>query len=78
MTLLECPVGFIGELIDVHSSEIELYLLDLGIDTGCEIEVIGKAPLGCPVIIQSGNLQMSIRKHELQYIHVKRLHAAFP
>ncbi|NBY09714.1 MAG: ferrous iron transport protein A [Sphingobacteriia bacterium] len=44
MTLLECPVGFIGELIDVHSSEIELYLLDLGIDTGCEIEVIGKAP----------------------------------
>jgi Fe2+ transport system protein FeoA len=77
MTLLECQVGFIGELTGVNSSEIELYLLDLGIDTGCEIQVIGKAPLGCPVIIQSGNIQLSIRKHELQYIQVKRIHATF-
>lgn len=76
MTLAECHVGFVGELVRVNSSEIEMYFLDFGIDTGSEIEIIGKAPLGCPVILQTGNLQFSLRKHELQFIQVKHLHVA--
>lgn len=43
-------------------------LLSLGVAPGCSIQVVRRAPLGDPLQVQVGRLQLSIRRSEASHV----------
>jgi Fe2+ transport system protein FeoA len=67
------PVGARGRVVsfDLRPDQRQR-LLELGLTTGAELEIIRFAPLGDPIEIRVRGYCLSLRKHEAQGIFVAR------
>lgn len=48
-------------------------MMDLGLMPGTEVQIVRKAPLGDPLIIQFRGYQMSLRVSEANHIEIEAL-----
>jgi ferrous iron transport protein A len=56
---------------DIIENELTLKLMDMGCLPGEEITMIGKAPMGDPMMFLIGTYILSLRKEEAGYIQVQ-------
>ena len=75
MNLKDCIPGQEMEIIKVTDLDLELRLLEFGLDAGTKIKIIGKAPLGCPLILETDRMRLSLRRVEASQIKVKASNA---
>ena len=77
MTLAELSRGqrAVVQLVD-GSDEIGVRLLEMGLTPGCEVALIGVAPLGDPLEFQVRGYRLSLRKSEAARVEVEPLDAA--
>jgi Fe2+ transport system protein FeoA len=72
--LANLPVGGRGRVTGFElRPDQRQRLLELGMTTGAELEVIRFAPLGDPIEIKVRGYCLSLRKHEAQGIFVQRV-----
>lgn len=66
------PGGSTATVVSLHhEAEITCRLLELGVTRGTDITVLGKAPLGDPMIIRVRGCQFAIRMREAEHILVR-------
>lgn len=67
----------IGERVRVTGLKEEgglpIRLMEMGIVPGCEVELLGVAPLGDPMEFSLRGYRLSIRKSEAALVHVEPL-----
>jgi ferrous iron transport protein A len=56
---------------DISENDLSLKLMDMGCLPGEEITMIGKAPMGDPIMFLIGTYVLSLRKEEAENIHVQ-------
>lgn len=74
MTLADLAVGVTAQVdaIDL-TDEISVRLLEMGLTPGCEVRVIGMAPLGDPLEIELRGYRLSLRRSEARRVQVTPL-----
>jgi DtxR family Mn-dependent transcriptional regulator len=71
-TLKDLGVGKKGVVVSVKGTgAAKQRMMDMGLVSGCEVEVIRVAPLGDPIQINLKGYNLSLRKNEAQYIEVE-------
>jgi ferrous iron transport protein A len=74
MTLADLAVGVTAQVDAVDSTdEISVRLLEMGLTPGCEVRVIGMAPLGDPLEIELRGYRLSLRRSEARRVQVTPL-----
>lgn len=74
MTLADLAVGASAQVDAIDSiDEISVRLLEMGLTPGCEVIVIGVAPLGDPLEIELRGYRLSLRKSEARRVQVTPL-----
>lgn len=63
-TLDRLKPGGVGVIAQFLDEQLALKLMDMGVLPGVKITVLHQAPLGCPMSLQVGDYQLSIRKEE--------------
>lgn len=65
------PVGSSARVTAVTGTDAtSLRLLEMGLTPGVEVQVVGTAPLGCPVELLVRGYHLSIRRNEAARIAV--------
>ena len=73
-TLAGFTVGQRGKIVGFDlPGEQRQRLLEMGMTTGCEFEVIRFAPLGDPIDVKVRGYHLSIRKHEAAGVRAVRI-----
>jgi ferrous iron transport protein A len=74
MVLSGCRVGEKARITNVLLGESQRKrIMDLGMMSGTEVEVVRKAPLGDPMIVQFRGYQVSLRMADARRIEVSPL-----
>jgi ferrous iron transport protein A len=74
MVLSDCRVGEKARITAVLLGESHRKrLMDLGLVSGTGVEVVRKAPLGDPMIVQFRGYQVSLRMSEARHIEISPL-----
>lgn len=74
MTLADLAIGVSAQVDAVDSTdEISVRLLEMGLTPGCEVRVIGMAPLGDPLEIELRGYRLSLRRSEARRVQVSPL-----
>jgi ferrous iron transport protein A len=74
MVLSSCRIGEKARITAVLLGESHRKrIMDLGLTSGTEVEVVRKAPLGDPMIVQFRGYQVSLRMSDAQRIEVAPL-----
>ncbi|MES2389219.1 MAG: FeoA family protein [Bacteroidota bacterium] len=60
----DLAIGEKGLITGFRDAELSLKLLEMGCLPGCEVELCGVAPLGCPFNISVSGYHLSLRKEE--------------
>ncbi len=70
--LRSLPVGRKARIASVRADgELGRRIRDMGLVTGAEVEVIGRAPLRDPVALRLPGFTLSLRNNEADYILVE-------
>lgn len=65
------PVGSSARVAAVNGTDAtSLRLLEMGLTPGVQVQVVGTAPLGCPVELLVRGYRLSIRRNEAARIAV--------
>jgi len=73
VALTELAIGESGKIVALDlPPEPKQRLLEMGMTTGAQVEIVRFAPLGDPVDIKVRGYHLSIRKHEAAGIRVTR------
>lgn len=70
-SIADLKVGEKGTINAFTDAEMSLKLLEMGCLPGCEISVIGVAPLGCPMCISVSGYNLSLRREEAATILIQ-------
>ena len=71
MTLAELTRGQTGVVKNVQGrDELSIRLLEMGLTPGCEVTLIGAAPLGDPLEFEIRGYRLSLRKSEAARVEV--------
>ncbi|MFM8634357.1 MAG: ferrous iron transport protein A [Planctomycetia bacterium] len=71
MSLDSIPVGSSARVAAVRGDDAtSLRLLEMGITPGIAVQVVGTAPLGCPIELEVRGYHLSIRRSEAARIAV--------
>lgn len=75
MTLAELKQGDMAEILgySMGNTHYRAKLLALGLTRGVQIKVVGVAPLGDPFELAVRGYHLSLRRHEVGIIKVKKL-----
>ena len=72
MTLCDFKPGQKGKVVSLGTEGVLRHrLLDMGITTGIEIQLVKVAPLGDPLEIRLRGYNLSLRKSEASVIEIK-------
>lgn len=72
-TLADLQVGQTARIGQVTGNDaLALRLLEMGLTPGCDVQLIGKAPLGDPLEYQVRGYRLSLRKTEAARVAVER------
>jgi ferrous iron transport protein A len=71
-TLADLQVGQSARVGQVEGSDtLTLRLLEMGLTPGCDVRLVGKAPLGDPLEFQVRGYRLSLRKAEAARVTVE-------
>jgi ferrous iron transport protein A len=71
MVLSECPIGKRARVHTLSLAESHRKrMMDLGLMPGTEVQVVRKAPLGDPIVVQFRGFQVSFRMSEARRIEI--------
>jgi ferrous iron transport protein A len=70
LTLDKIPIGSRVKVKDISGSSFKRRLMDMGIVSGLEISVEGKAPLGDPIEVLVRGYRLTLRKSEAMSVLV--------
>jgi ferrous iron transport protein A len=74
MVLSECRIGKKARVTALLLGESRRKrIMDLGLMPGTEVQVVRKAPLGDPIVVQVRGYQVSFRMSEARYIEISDL-----
>ncbi|GIM46191.1 iron transporter FeoA [Collibacillus ludicampi] len=74
MVLSECRIGEKARVTALLLGESRRKrIMDLGLMPGTEVQVVRKAPLGDPIVVQVRGYQVSFRMSEARYIEISDL-----
>jgi Fe2+ transport system protein FeoA len=70
-TLAECPVTSKGTIRDLQGdSVIVARLREMGFIRGEEVEIVGTAPFGEPILVELRGAVVALRRQEAQCVHL--------
>jgi ferrous iron transport protein A len=74
MVLSDCRIGEKARITAVLLGESHRKrIMDLGLMSGTVVEVVRKAPLGDPMIVQFRGYQVSLRRSDARHIEISPL-----
>lgn len=74
MTVKDLKPGQKGKVVSIGANENAAFkrrMMDMGITTGVEIQMIKEAPLGDPLDLVVRGYQLSLRKSEAEKIEIQ-------
>jgi ferrous iron transport protein A len=60
-------------VMSVNDNALGAKLTEMGIVEGKELEILFRAPFGCPMAVDMGGHILSLRKSEAQLVKVKQI-----
>ncbi|MCS6795437.1 MAG: FeoA family protein [Raineya sp.] len=73
MKLNEVPAGKKVKVQEYLQKGVFLKLLEMGVLPNATIEILGKAPLGCPIYIAVQDTFIALRKSEAQTLVIQEV-----
>lgn len=70
-TLAQLPLHQKAKVVGIAESQLKPKLLEMGLYTGQEVEVLFKAPFGDPIAVDISGYTLSMRLSEAQLIEVE-------
>lgn len=71
-TLADLSVGARSQVVRVGGGdEISVRLMEMGLTPGCQVEVLGAAPLGDPIELSIRGYRLSVRRTEAARVEVQ-------
>lgn len=74
MRLNEIKIGQRGKILKIHSPELEMILMKLGLVRGDTFTLTHQAPFKGPMALQSNGTQIAVRRHDAAKIEVSVAH----
>ena len=78
MSLNKLKIGDRGKIIQIHSPELEMVLMKLGLVRGDQFRVTQQAPFNGPIAVQCNGTQVAIREQDARAIEVSLIHGKTP
>lgn len=70
MRLHEVHIGTSGKILKIHSSELEMALMKLGLVRGDQFKLTHQAPFQGPLALQCRGTQIAVRRDDAKKIEV--------
>ena len=71
MKLSELPTGSSAEIVSIAEPLLARQLNELGLNCGMMVSLTARAPFGCPVLIKSNSLKISLRLTDAAQVILK-------
>ncbi len=73
MNLTELQIGKQAKIVDVKENDLSGKLKEFGIFSGAMIRILRTAPAGCPLVVESGGMQLGLRKEDAISVNIHQL-----
>lgn len=71
-TLAQMSIGARGKVVRVNQhDEVSARLMEMGLTPGIDVQVLGAAPLGDPIVLAVRGYRLSVRRSEAARVEVE-------
>ena len=72
MKLTELKIGKRARISEILAEDLSGKLKEFGIFSGAPVKILRTAPAGCPIIIESGGMQIGLRKEDAACVNIQQ------
>lgn len=73
MNLAELEIGRAAKILEIKQADLAFKLKEFGIFSGVHVRILRAAPAGCPLILEAGGMQLSLRKDDAAFVNITNL-----